>query len=75
MDETMAIYELDGVAPLCGPGVWVADSADVMGRVELGENASVWFGAVIRGDTAHIKIGKTPTCRMAVCCMPMRAYR
>lgn len=58
MDETMAIYELDGVAPQCGPGVWVADSADVMGRVELGENASVWFGAVIRGDTAHIKIGK-----------------
>ncbi len=54
----MAIYELDGVAPQCEAGVWVADSADVMGRVALGENASVWFGAVIRGDTAHIKIGK-----------------
>jgi carbonic anhydrase/acetyltransferase-like protein (isoleucine patch superfamily) len=53
----MAIYELDGIAPKLGAGAWVADSADVMGAVELGENASVWFGAVLRGDTAHIKIG------------------
>lgn len=54
----MAIYELDGVAPKLGAGAWVAESADLMGAVELGEHASVWFGAVIRGDTAHIKIGK-----------------
>ncbi len=54
----MAIYELDGVAPDLGEGVWVADSADVMGKVALAENASVWFGAVVRGDTAHISIGK-----------------
>jgi carbonic anhydrase/acetyltransferase-like protein (isoleucine patch superfamily) len=54
----MAIYELDGVAPQLGKGTWIADSADVMGRVELGDHASVWFGAVVRGDTAHIKIGK-----------------
>jgi carbonic anhydrase/acetyltransferase-like protein (isoleucine patch superfamily) len=54
----MAMYELDGVAPKLGAGAWVAESADVMGAVELGEHASVWFGAVIRGDTAHIKIGK-----------------
>jgi carbonic anhydrase/acetyltransferase-like protein (isoleucine patch superfamily) len=53
----MAMYELDGVAPKLGAGAWVAESADVMGAVELGEHASVWFGAVIRGDTAHIKIG------------------
>ncbi len=54
----MAIYELDGVAPSISAGAWVADSADVMGAVELGEDASVWFGAVVRGDTAHIKIGR-----------------
>jgi carbonic anhydrase/acetyltransferase-like protein (isoleucine patch superfamily) len=54
----MAIYELDGVAPQLGKGTWIADSADVMGRVELGDHASVWFGAVVRGDTAHIKTGK-----------------
>ena len=54
----MAIYELDGIAPTVAPSAWVADSADVMGAVELGENASVWFGAVVRGDVAHINIGK-----------------
>ena len=53
----MAIYELDGKAPQLGEGAWVADSAQVIGKVELGANASVWFGVVIRGDTEHIRIG------------------
>ncbi len=54
----MAIYELDGVAPRLGQGAWVADSGQVMGNVEMGENASVWFGAVVRGDTEVIRIGR-----------------
>ena len=54
----MAIYELDGKAPDLGAGTWVADSAQVIGAVALGENASVWFGAVIRGDTETIRIGR-----------------
>ena len=54
----MAIYELDGKAPELGAGTWVADSAQVIGAVALGENASVWFGAVIRGDTETIRIGR-----------------
>jgi len=54
----MAIYELDGKAPAMGAGAWVADSAQVMGAVELAENASVWFGAVVRGDTETIRIGR-----------------
>ena len=54
----MAMYELGGIAPELGAGAWVADSADVMGDVVLGENASVWFGAVVRGDVARISIGK-----------------
>lgn len=53
----MAIYELDGVAPVISPSAWVADSAQVMGRVELGEDASIWFGAVVRGDTDQITVG------------------
>ncbi len=53
----MAIYELDGVAPRMAASAWVADSAQVMGNVELGEGASVWFGAVVRGDTDSITIG------------------
>lgn len=54
----MAIYELDGKAPQLGEGAWVADSAQVIGTVELGANASVWFGVVIRGDTEYIRIGR-----------------
>ncbi len=55
----MAIYELDGVAPKLGVGAWVADSAQVIGNVELADGANVWFGAVIRGDNLEaIRIGR-----------------
>ena len=54
----MAVYELDGVAPKIAASAWVADSAQVMGNVELAQDASVWFGAVIRGDTETIRIGR-----------------
>jgi len=53
----MAIYELDRVAPRVAASAWVADSAQIMGNVELGEDASIWFGAVVRGDTEVIRIG------------------
>ncbi len=54
----MAIYELDGIAPQIADSAWVADSAQVMGKVELAEDASIWFGAVVRGDTETIRIGR-----------------
>ena len=54
----MAIYELDGVSPKISSSAWVAESAQVMGNVELADNASVWFGVVIRGDTETIRIGR-----------------
>ena len=53
----MAVYSLDGVAPQVADSAWVADSAQVMGSVTLGEDASVWFGTVVRGDTDSITIG------------------
>ena len=53
----MAIYQLDEHAPQLAAGAWVADSAQVMGNVLLGENASVWFGCVLRGDVAPIVVG------------------
>lgn len=53
----MAVYELDGVAPRIAASAWVADSAQVMGNVEIGENSSLWFGAIVRGDTETIRIG------------------
>ena len=54
----MAIYELDGRSPQLGTGAWVAETAQVIGGVELGDHASVWFGAVIRGDNETIRVGR-----------------
>ena len=54
----MALYELDGVAPQLAPGAWVAENAQVIGNVKMGEDSSVWFGAVARGDTETITIGR-----------------
>jgi len=54
----MAIYQLDDDLPEVHPSAWVADSAQVMGRVQLAENASVWYGAVLRGDNERISVGR-----------------
>ena len=54
----MAIYELEHVSPTLAESAWVADSAQVMGRVDLAADTSVWFGVVIRGDTESISIGE-----------------
>ena len=54
----MAIYELDGAAPRMADSAWVADSAQVIGKVDLEEGVSVWFGTVIRGDSETIRIGR-----------------
>jgi len=53
----MAIYEVDGISPTVAESAWVADSAQVMGDVVLGEQVGIWFGVVARGDTAPIRIG------------------
>jgi carbonic anhydrase/acetyltransferase-like protein (isoleucine patch superfamily) len=56
----MAIYELDGQRPeLPADGhYFIADSAEVIGKVRLLPAASVWFGAVLRGDNEWIEIGE-----------------
>ena len=54
----MAIYALDGAAPHMADSAWVADSAQVMGNISLAADTSVWFGAVLRGDTETIDIGE-----------------
>ena len=56
----MAIYELDGQAPdLPADGnYFIADTATVIGKVRLKADASVWFGAVLRGDNEWIEIGE-----------------
>jgi carbonic anhydrase/acetyltransferase-like protein (isoleucine patch superfamily) len=54
----MAIFELDGNAPQLDEGAWIAESAEVIGKVELHKNANVWPQAVIRGDNDLIQIGE-----------------
>ena len=54
----MAIYQLDDHTPDIHESAWIADSAQVMGAVSLHANTSVWFNAVIRGDTEIITIGE-----------------
>lgn len=53
----MAIYQIDDLTPDIHESAWVADSAQVVGRVTLAEGASVWFGVVIRGDMDAINVG------------------
>lgn len=54
----MAIYQLGDTSPILHESAWVADTADVIGRVELAADTSVWFGTVIRGDNEPIRIGR-----------------
>ena len=52
------IWSLDGITPQIDPQAWVAPDAQVMGRIVLAPGASVWFGAVLRGDTEVIEVGQ-----------------
>lgn len=45
------------VVPVIPDSAWVADTAVVRGNITLGEQVSIWFGAVLRGDEAPIMIG------------------
>ncbi|XXF81435.1 gamma carbonic anhydrase family protein [Myxococcaceae bacterium GXIMD 01537] len=54
----MALRSFRGQSPRVHPSCFVEDSAQVIGDVELGEDASVWFNTVIRGDVNSIRIGK-----------------
>ena len=46
-----------GKHPQIHPTAYIADTALVIGDVEVGADASIWFGAVVRGDVFHIRIG------------------
>ena len=53
----MAIYQLGDDAPQIDPSAWVADTANLIGKVKIGANATVWYGVTIRGDNELISIG------------------
>jgi len=53
----MTLYRLADLEPRLAAGAWAAPSADLIGDVRLGERASVWFGAILRGDNTPLILG------------------
>ena len=49
------IKELNGHTPQFGNNCFLADNAAIIGQVEMGDDCSIWFGAVLRGDVNYIK--------------------
>ncbi|MFH7043833.1 gamma carbonic anhydrase family protein [Paucibacter sp. JuS9] len=54
----MAVYQLGEWQPDVADSAWVAESAQVIGRVTLAEDVSIWFNAVLRGDSDSLHIGR-----------------
>ena len=64
----MTLYALDGVAPRVAPGAWVAPDANIIGNVVLEDQASIWFGATLRGDNEEILVGAGSNLQENVVC-------
>lgn len=52
-----ALITYDGKTPRVAPSVFLADGSIVSGDVEIGENSSLWFGTIVRGDVDTVRIG------------------
>ena len=57
LNEQVNLLPHDGTSPRVAESAWVAPGAYVIGDVHLGEESSVWYGAVLRGDTEPIRVG------------------
>jgi carbonic anhydrase/acetyltransferase-like protein (isoleucine patch superfamily) len=53
----MPLQTFNSIKPKVDESAFVADDAFVIGDVEIGEDSSVWFGSIIRGDVNYIRIG------------------
>jgi len=62
------IWDLDGVSPQLADDAWVAPDAQLIGKVVLEEGASVWFGAVLRGDNEEIRVGRNSNVQELTVC-------
>ena len=52
------IYSLDGIVPQIAASAWVAPDANLIGKIVVEEEASIWFGATLRGDNEEIRVGR-----------------
>lgn len=62
------IWELDGNVPQIADDAWIAPDAQIMGRVVIEPGASVWWGAVLRGDNEEIRVGRGSNVQ-DLCCL------
>lgn len=51
------VRSFEGIVPTLGEGVFLAETAAVIGDVAIGDRSSVWYSTVIRGDVFHIRVG------------------
>jgi len=51
------IKTLNGIRPKIGKNCFLAETATIIGDVEIGDDCSLWYGAILRGDVHYIKIG------------------
>ena len=51
------IKKLNGIAPKIGKNCFLADNAVIVGDVVIGDDCSIWYGAVLRGDVNPIRVG------------------
>ena len=51
------IKTLKGITPKIGKNCFLAENATIIGEVIIGDDCSIWFNAVVRGDVTHIHIG------------------
>ena len=61
------IQSLQGILPIIGEGTFVAPTAAVIGNVVIGNNSSVWYSAVVRGDVNNIIIGDNVSIQDGCC--------
>lgn len=54
----MPIYQLGEHAPVIDPSAYLSDSANIIGKVDIGAHASIWFEVTIRGDNEPISVGE-----------------
>lgn len=70
----MTLYALEGHAPQLADSAWAAPDANLIGKVVLEEDASVWFGCTLRGDNEEIRVGAGSNVQENVVCHTDMGY-
>ncbi len=68
------IRPFQGMAPRLGQRIFVADSALVLGDVEIGDDSSIWFNCVVRGDVNFVRIGARTNIQ-DMCCIHVTNHK